>query len=525
MAEKGYQVIARRWRPKQFSELVGQDHVVRTLGNAIEMGRIAHGYLFVGPRGTGKTTTARLFAKSLNWEDGPSLEVPEDSELGQAIMDGRCLDVIEIDGASNNSVDQVRDLRDECQYAPAQCRYKIYVIDEVHMLSQQAFNALLKTLEEPPPHVKFVFATTEAHKVLPTIVSRCQRFEFRSIPAELISGKLREICDTEKVEVEDAALATISRMAMGGMRDGQSILDQMISFCGMKISQADVLEVYGLASPEQISELARALSEADFSAILKSADAFASEGIDLYRALQDLQEHMRSGLVARIRGESDSLELSSEQYARILDALRAGEESVRSGLSDKANFEVTLFRGVEAGRSRAIDSVIREISGMVPPSESKKKTESVASAQEIQASVVEVKPDVAEPEAEPESVPEVDSELEVEVEAESVVKPEPIETLPEVAVDAEDAEEPSPSQMVQEEQEPIRLPASSVSTPETAVDDSESGKSKLPDSQIVDEAKIAERVKTLPKSTRKIFEEDFRGTYVAIERIDHDKLI
>ncbi len=525
MAEKGYQVIARRWRPKQFSELVGQDHVVRTLGNAIEMGRIAHGYLFVGPRGTGKTTTARLFAKSLNWEDGPSLEVPEDSELGQAIMDGRCLDVIEIDGASNNSVDQVRDLRDECQYAPAQCRYKIYVIDEVHMLSQQAFNALLKTLEEPPPHVKFVFATTEAHKVLPTIVSRCQRFEFRSIPADLISGKLREICDTEKVEVEDAALATISRMAMGGMRDGQSILDQMISFCGMKILQTDVLEVYGLASPEQIAELARALSEADFSAILKSADAFASEGIDLYRALQDLQEHVRSGLVARIRGESDSLELSSEQYARILDALRAGEESVRSGLSDKANFEVTLFRGVEASRSRAIDSVIREISGMVPSSESKKKTESVTPAQQIQASAVEVKPDVAELEAEPEPAPVVDSELEAEAETETVVKPEPIETLPEVVLDVEDAENPPPDQMVQEEQEPIRLPASSAPTPGTVDDDSESGKPKLPDSQVVDEAKIAERVKTLPEATRKIFEEDFRGTYVAIERIDHDKLI
>jgi DNA polymerase-3 subunit gamma/tau len=525
MAEKGYQVIARRWRPKQFSELVGQDHVVRTLGNAIEMGRIAHGYLFVGPRGTGKTTTARLFAKSLNWEDGPSLEVPEDSELGQAIMDGRCLDVIEIDGASNNSVDQVRDLRDECQYAPAQCRYKIYIIDEVHMLSQQAFNALLKTLEEPPPHVKFVFATTEAHKVLPTIVSRCQRFEFRSIPADLISGKLREICDTEKVEVEDAALATISRMAMGGMRDGQSILDQMISFCGMKILQTDVLEVYGLASPEQIVELARALSRADFSAILKSADAFAVEGIDLYRALQDLQEHMRSGLVACIRGDSDSLDLSSEQYARILDALRAGEESVRSGLSDKANFEVTLFRGVEACRSRAIDSVIREISGMVPPSESKKKTESVTPVQQIQASAVEEKPEVAESEAELEPAPEVDPKLETKAETETVVKPESIETLPKVVLDAEDAEGLLPAQMVQEEQEPIRLAASSAPSPVTVDDDCESGKSKLPDSQVVDEAKITERVKTLPETTRKIFEEDFRGTYVAIERIDHDKLI
>ena len=255
MSEQAYQVIARRWRPKQFSELVGQDHVVRTLGNAIEMGRIAHAYLFVGPRGTGKTTSARLFAKSLNWEDGPSLDVPVDSEIGQAIMDGRCLDVIEIDGASNNSVDQVRDLRDECQYAPAQCRYKIYVIDEVHMLSQQAFNALLKTLEEPPPHVKFVFATTESHKVLPTIVSRCQRFEFRSIPVPLIIGKLEEICKTESIEVEGEALEAIARMAMGGMRDAQSILDQMISFCGKSINQRDVLDVYGLASREMIEKL------------------------------------------------------------------------------------------------------------------------------------------------------------------------------------------------------------------------------------------------------------------------------
>ena len=243
MTNNAYQVIARRWRPKQFSELVGQDHVVQTLGNAIKMGRIAHAYLFVGPRGTGKTTSARLFAKSINWEDGPSLEVPEDSDIGNAIMEGRCLDVIEIDGASNNSVDQVRDLRDECQYAPAQCRYKIYVIDEVHMLSQQAFNALLKTLEEPPSHVKFVFATTESHKVLPTIVSRCQRFEFRSIPAPLIVKKLKEICVAESIEVETEAIEAVARMAMGGMRDAQSILDQMISFCGKTISQKGQVRV------------------------------------------------------------------------------------------------------------------------------------------------------------------------------------------------------------------------------------------------------------------------------------------
>ena len=263
-----------------------------------------------------------MFAKSLNWEDGPSLDVPDDSEIGKAIMEGRCLDVIEIDGASNNSVDQVRDLRDECQYAPAQCRFKIYVIDEVHMLSQAAFNALLKTLEEPPPHVKFVFATTESHKVLPTIVSRCQRFEFRSIPIDLISLKLNEICAKENIEVEPPALEAIARMAMGGMRDAQSILDQMISFCGNSISQQNVLEVYGLVSAGRIEFLARAILSADYGSILNETDAFSKEGLDFYRALQDLSDHFRQKLVLELSdGGNDSY---PEQIVRILDALREG---------------------------------------------------------------------------------------------------------------------------------------------------------------------------------------------------------
>ena len=206
MTNQAYQVIARRWRPKQFDELVGQDHIVKTLTNAIESNRIAHAYLFVGPRGTGKTSTARLFAKALNAEGGPSVTVNNDSEVSQSIMNGSCMDVIEIDGASNNSVDQIRSLREECQYAPAQCSFKIYIIDEVHMLSTAAFNALLKTLEEPPEHVKFFFATTEAHKVLPTIVSRCQRFEFRPISEAVIAEKLKIIIKAEGIEVEPSVV-------------------------------------------------------------------------------------------------------------------------------------------------------------------------------------------------------------------------------------------------------------------------------------------------------------------------------
>ena len=235
MAE-GYQVIARRWRPQQFDEIVGQDHITRTLKNAITSNRIAHAYLFVGPRGTGKTTTARMFAKALNCEGGPSIMPDDDSDICKSIMDGSCMDVIEIDGASNNSVEQIRQLREDCQYAPAQCPFKIYIIDEVHMLSTGAFNALLKTLEEPPSHVKFLFATTEAHKILPTIVSRCQRFEFRPISDGVICDKLKMIAVAEKITIDDVALKSVARLANGGMRDAQSTLDQFISFCGDTIN-------------------------------------------------------------------------------------------------------------------------------------------------------------------------------------------------------------------------------------------------------------------------------------------------
>lgn len=375
--EPGYQVIARRWRPKQFDELVGQNHIVRTLRNAIKTSRIAHAYLFVGPRGTGKTSTARLFAKALNAEGGPSANPDNDSEVSQAIMGGSCMDVIEIDGASNNSVEQVRSLREECQFAPAQCRYKIYIIDEVHMLSTQAFNALLKTLEEPPEHVKFFFATTEAHKVLPTIVSRCQRFEFRPISDAVIAEKLAEIAEAEAIKVETEALKSIARLANGGMRDAQSILDQMISFCGSEIAESDVLDVYGLVSAERIAELAKALGSLDFPSIIAIVDTFVEEGRDLYRILIDLEAHCREALLDAIqnKGTTEKLgtALTTESVMRLLDALHRGETSVQKGLSEKVNFEVILLKAAEESRSRAIDSLIKQVASAGGGSAEKKK--------------------------------------------------------------------------------------------------------------------------------------------------------
>lgn len=382
MSATGYQVIARKWRPQKFDDLVGQDHVVRTLKNAITQNRIAHAYLFVGPRGTGKTTTARLFAKCLNCEDGPKTDPPEDSEICQAIMNGSCMDVLEIDGASNNGVEQVRDLRDDAQYSPSQGRYKIYIIDEVHMLSTAAFNALLKILEEPPEHVKFIFATTEAQKVLPTIVSRCQRFDLKPIPENLIQERLARICKEEGIAAEENALQAIARMADGGMRDSQSILDQMIAFCGDSISEDDVLQVYGLVSVEQTTDLAKAIATGDHAKILELVDEFDASGRDFFRALVDLQARIRETLLAAIKnGGSDAslgVTMTTEAITRLLDSLRRSESGLKFGLNEKVNFEVALLKASEECRARAIDGLIRELSGIANSLPEKKKPTNLA---------------------------------------------------------------------------------------------------------------------------------------------------
>ncbi len=368
-----YQVIARKWRPQTFQDVVGQDHVVRTLRNAIGRNRIAHAYLFVGPRGTGKTSTARIFAKALNCTDGPKADFDPKDPAVQAITDGTSMDVIEIDGASNNSVDQIRELRDDVRYAPTQGKYKIYIIDEVHMLSNQAFNALLKTLEEPPEHVKFVFATTDVQKVLPTILSRCQRFDLKPIPSELIVQRLQTIAVEEKINVTPEALACIARMADGGMRDAQSIFDQMISFCGSDIAEADVLDVYGLVSGEKINALAGAVAAGDHQKIIALVDECDESGRDLVRLLTDMQALVRNALLDAIAkgGRSERLggvSMTTEQLTRLLDGLREGEGGVKLGLAEKINFEVTLLKAVEASRSRAIDSLIKELAALAEES-------------------------------------------------------------------------------------------------------------------------------------------------------------
>ena len=372
-----YQVIARKYRPQRFADVVGQEHVTQTLANAITQKRIAHAYLFCGPRGTGKTTVARIFAKCLNCTGGPKVDFDDADTRVQEITDGRALDVLEIDGASNNGVEQVRELRETCKYAPANSAFKIYIIDEVHMLSTAAFNALLKTLEEPPAHVKFMFATTDPEKVLPTILSRCQRFDLRRIPGALITKHLAEIAGKEKVTIDAAALHAIARGADGGMRDAESTLDQLISFCGDKIEEPDVLSMFGLAAQNQILKLSRAVLAGDISVALTQLDELARGGKDLGRLLGDLLNHFRNLLIYQVsKGDLNLLEASeaevaalkeqsalagTDAFTRILEVLADAELRLRDAASKKILLEVSLLRAIEARNALPLDAVLKQL--------------------------------------------------------------------------------------------------------------------------------------------------------------------
>ncbi len=298
-ANTPYTVVARRYRPQAFSELVGQPHVITALTNAIEQHRVGHAYLFTGARGVGKTSTARIFAKCLNCREGPTTTPCNECDVCQSVAAGEDVDVLEIDGASNRGIDEIRQLRSNVNIRPSRCRFKIYIIDEVHMLTTPAFNALLKTLEEPPPHVKFLFCTTDPQKIPITVLSRCQRFDFAPVEADEISGRLREIAQAEGVEADDEALALIARRANGSMRDSQSLLEQILSFGDKKITVSDVHQLLGTADLSRVTSIMRAMLDKNLATVLAEIDATIKSGTDVGQLSQQLVGYLRDMMATK----------------------------------------------------------------------------------------------------------------------------------------------------------------------------------------------------------------------------------
>jgi len=356
-----YRVFARKYRPQTFEEVVGQEHITRTLQNAISAGRVAQAYLFVGPRGIGKTSTARILAKALNCKTGPTASPCGRCDACLEIAEGRSLDVLEIDGASNNGVENIRELRENAAYAPSSGQYKIYLIDEVHMLSAGAFNALLKTLEEPPEHVKFIFATTEAQKVPATITSRCQRFDLRRIPAVSIAAHLQTIAGKEEITLEASAAEAIARGAEGGLRDAESMLDQAVAFCGKKITGEDVMSVFGFTSRETITTLVNHIFSRDVAAGLQILSEQSEAGKDMSRLLGDLIGHVRDLLVAGVEKQGS---VPREKLLVLLDHFAETEARMRWASDKKLQFDVSVIKAAHLLEQASLDDVIETLAAL-----------------------------------------------------------------------------------------------------------------------------------------------------------------
>lgn len=358
--QQSFLVTARKWRPLRFADVVGQEHVTTTLKNAIRSGRIHHAYLFTGPRGVGKTTCARILARAVNCQFSVDDEPCNVCATCRDVLDARSVDVIEIDGASNNSVDDVRKLRENAKYAPMSGRYRMYIIDEVHMLSTAAFNALLKTLEEPPPHLIFVFATTEIHKVPATILSRCQRFDFRRMEIDSIVQHVAHIASAESIRIDDESLVSVAKKADGSMRDAQSIFDQLVSFCGTDITYQDVANALHLIDLDFFFALSTAARTHDVARMFELARQVIAGGHDVQEALVGLLEHYRNILTVITTGSTSLIEASSaflEKYTneaslntkadvlRIMTLISAGESVLRQNPPQpRVRFEFTLVQ-------------------------------------------------------------------------------------------------------------------------------------------------------------------------------------
>lgn len=428
-----YLVMARKFRPITFDAVIGQEHITRTLKNAISSERVGHAYLFTGPRGVGKTTTARILAKALNCAEGPTPTPCNQCTNCKQITNGNYLDVAEIDGASNNSVDDIRELREKVKYTPTSGRYKVYIIDEVHMLSTSAFNALLKTLEEPPPHVKFIFATTEPHKLPATIISRCQRFDFKKIPLAKIIGNLADISAKEGINIGPSSLHKIAKAADGSMRDAQSILDQIVASCGQEAKDADVEQILGLIDRVLVESMADAILGRDGQGVLQLIDQLINGGCNPVYFAQQLLGHFRNLLLLKLCKDSkDLLEVTDEELAvlkqqadktstpeliQLVKIMLGDEEVLRRALNSRVVLEMILLKLTEVKPLLPVEEILARLSELESNTVSGKTSQPILEPAQplpvepahvesppIQSPPVEPPP-VQPPPAQPQSIP------------------------------------------------------------------------------------------------------------------------
>ncbi|HUL38440.1 MAG TPA: DNA polymerase III subunit gamma/tau [Thermodesulfobacteriota bacterium] len=378
--ETSYLVLARKWRPQVFEEVMGQKHITQTLQNAISQKRVAHAFLFTGARGVGKTSTARILAKALNCETGPKINPCNQCANCQEITNGSSMDVIEIDGASNRGIDEIRELRENVRYTPAKSHYKIYIIDEVHMLTKEAFNALLKTLEEPPPHIVFIFATTEPHKIPATILSRCQRYDFKRIPLREIRESLQRIVGEEQIQISQRGLISISQESEGSLRDSQSLLDQVIAYAGKNILDDDIAEVLGLIDRKILNDTIEAIADKDAERCMEIIEYVYHFGHDLQHFCRELLQYLRNLILIKVSQHPEGLielpeeELESykkqaekfqfDQLNHLFSLLLKGEQEIAQSTFPRTMLELTLIRMATLRPMLPVDEMMRKLEAL-----------------------------------------------------------------------------------------------------------------------------------------------------------------